>query len=101
MADGATWVAGGRGRMGGHACLGSLFVLGAGAAPLAPLRAALEGRPGVYGGASTLPGDAGVVARLLAADGETLRAGLAAAWTAARTALAAPRREGSANEAAR
>jgi urease accessory protein len=90
VADGATWVASGRGRLGGHACLGSLFVLGAGAAPLGPLRAALDGRPGVYGGASTLPGDAGVVARLLAADGETLRAGLAAAWTAARAALQLP-----------
>ena len=31
-----TGLAGGRGRMGGHACLGSLFVLGAGVAPLAP-----------------------------------------------------------------
>jgi urease accessory protein len=90
VADGATWMAGGRGRMGSHTCLGSLFVLGAGSAPIASLRAGLEGCPGVYGGASLLPGGAGVVARLLAADGETLRSGLAAAWAAARAALGLP-----------
>jgi urease accessory protein len=89
-AGGTEWQAGGRGRMGSQSCLGTLFVLGAGVAPLVALRAALDGRPGVYGGASALPGGAGVVARLLAADGAAMRAGLAAAWTAARAALDLP-----------
>jgi urease accessory protein len=90
IVGGGEWEAGGLGRMGRYACLGSLFVLGGGTAPLAPLRAVLAALPDAYAGASALPDGAGVVARVLAADGHTLRSCLTAAWAAARGALDLP-----------
>ena len=83
---------------------GSLVVVHRGAergpgreAVLAALRAALAPTEAFYGGASALPNEAGVGARLLARDGATLRAGLEAAWRAVRLALygtpPAPRRK--------
>lgn len=91
---GAHWQAGGRGQMGTYTCQGTLFVLGAGTAALEPLRLALREATGAgaptYGGASALPGGAGVMARLLAIDGTALRAGVDACWSAAREALGFP-----------
>ena len=61
------------------------------------LRAALAPTDSLYGGASALPNEAGVGARLLARDGAALRRGLDAAWRAVRLALygapPAPRRK--------
>jgi urease accessory protein len=54
---------------------------------LTSLRAALEEVEGIFAGASALPNDAGVFARILAPDAITLRAALQQAWIAARTAL--------------
>jgi len=51
------------------------------------LRGALADGGQAYGGASTLPGDVGAWARLLADDGLALRAGLHAAWSAVRLLL--------------
>lgn len=51
------------------------------------LRGALAGDERAYGGASTLPGEAGAWVRLLAEDGAVLRRGLHSAWSALRTAL--------------
>jgi len=51
------------------------------------LRGALAGNEHAYGGASTLPGDAGAWVRLLAEDGAALRLGLHSAWSASRAAL--------------
>ena len=54
---------------------------------LAALRSALRPTDEFYGGASALPNEAGIGARLLATDGAALRRGLAAAWCAVRLAL--------------
>jgi urease accessory protein len=86
-ADGARLWAGAVGVTGLSGCQGGLLVLGAGAAPLAPLRTALSGRSGVIAGASLLPEDTGVMARLLCTDGALLRAALHLAWAAARASL--------------
>jgi urease accessory protein len=94
VVPGEAFQAGGRGQMGAYACHTTLFVLGAGEVPLAAMRAALRDATGggapTYGGASALPGGAGVIARLLATDGTALRAGLDACWSAAREALGLP-----------
>jgi urease accessory protein len=49
-----------------------------------PLRSALDAVPGLWGGASSLPREAGVVCRFLAQDGRALRAGLDGLWRTAR-----------------
>ena len=79
---------------------GTVFVVGRtrpAETTAAALREALEGIGGLYAGASTLPNGCGAVARLLAADGVALRAGMGAAWAAARRSLVggtpAPRRK--------
>lgn len=79
---------------------GTVFVVGwtaSAKATAAALREALEGIGDIYAGASTLPNGCGAVARLLAADGVALRAGMGAAWAAARRSLVggtpAPRRK--------
>jgi len=51
------------------------------------LRAALNGVSGLYAGASTLPNQAGVWARLLASDALVLHRGFSAAWSAVRRVL--------------
>ena len=51
------------------------------------LREAMASTGAVYGGASALPNESGVIARLLAEDGAALRRGLEAAWRAVRLAL--------------
>ena len=51
------------------------------------LRGALAGDGAAYGGASTLPREAGAWVRLLAADGAALRRGLHSAWSALRAVL--------------
>ena len=48
---------------------------------------ALAAVPGAVAGTGTLPGGAGVLARILAPTGATVRRGLDAAWAAAREAL--------------
>lgn len=65
----------------------TLLVLGAGARPLEPLRRALESGERLRAGASLLPEDTGVMARILASDGPALRGALHRAWSAARVAL--------------
>jgi urease accessory protein len=71
------------------AAQGSLWVCAPGSPDelAATLSRALEQVPGVHAGASTLPGDAGAIARLLAYDAVTLAAGFRAAWRALRCAL--------------
>lgn len=54
---------------------------------LEELRAALNGISGLYAGASTLPNQAGVWARVLASDALVLNRGLHAAWSAVRRIL--------------
>jgi urease accessory protein len=88
--EGAAWRRADPGLAGHFACLGSVLVLGAGDAPLTPLRAALEAQPGAYGGATRLPEHIGVLARVLAADGVALRAALGACQFAIRAALELP-----------
>jgi len=94
FAAGADWQAGGCGRMGRYRCQGTVLVLGAGDQPLGALRAALASAAGggapTYGGASSLPNGAGVMARVLATDGTALRAALDGCWSAARAALGLP-----------
>lgn len=51
---------------------------------LSRLRTALDGIPGLYAGASSLPSKAGVWARLVADDAHALRTGITAAWSALR-----------------
>ena len=53
----------------------------------ATLGAALDQVPGLHAAASTLPGDTGAVARLLAPDARVLGDGFRAAWRALRHAL--------------
>jgi hypothetical protein len=65
----------------------TLLVLGAGAAPLGPLRSAIGKDARLRAGASALPEEAGIFARLLASDGATLRDTLQRAWVAVRVAL--------------
>ncbi len=54
------------------------------AALVEALRAALPATPGVYAGASSLPGDCGAWVRVLAADALRLRDALQCAWYSAR-----------------
>jgi urease accessory protein len=65
----------------------TLLVLGAGAGPLEALRGAIENGERLRAGASLLPEEAGVMARILASDGPALRTALQRGWTAARVAL--------------
>ncbi len=51
------------------------------------LREALDGCPGVYAGASVLPGDCGAWGRILAEDGHALRTALKAGWRSLRTKI--------------
>jgi urease accessory protein len=53
----------------------------------AALRAALAECPGVYAGASALPGGCGAWGRILAEDGHALRTALKAGWMALRTKI--------------
>lgn len=75
------------GRFGAH---GSLWVLSrdrpAGEL-IEALREKLAAVAGIYAGASLLPNQVGAAVRLLAEDGVALRAGLFAAWSAAREVL--------------
>jgi urease accessory protein len=87
VARGTAMRAGAPGVMGSHLCQGTVLVLGAGSAPLEGLRQAFGP---AYGGASLLPGEVGVVGRVLTADGASLRAVLQRAWGAARAALGLP-----------
>lgn len=66
---------------------GSLYVIAREADPdalCAGLRAGLRNLTGCYGGVSALPNQAGAYVRLLAPDGQSLRAALDASWRAAR-----------------
>jgi urease accessory protein len=68
---------------------GTVWVLSSSAIPalLEGLRAALRGVSGLYAGASTLPNQAGVWARLLASDALMLNRGLRATWSEVRRVL--------------
>jgi urease accessory protein len=74
-----------------HRCgaQGSLWVCAPGSSVelAAALSGALDQVPGLYAGASTLLGGAGVVARLLACDALALGEGFRAAWRAVRRVL--------------
>lgn len=85
---------------GGHATLGTLFVIrrGEGAGALVDaLRAATAALGDVYAGASTLPNGCGAWLRIMAADAVALRAAMTAAWQSVRHLLTgrvpAPRRK--------
>jgi urease accessory protein len=90
--------AGDPGIFGGWRCQATLFVMQrkvAQAELVARLRAAVAATARAIGGASELPAGCGAWARILAADAAALRAGMLAAWSAARTCLLgvpAPRR---------
>jgi len=73
-----------RGLLGGHAALGSLFVVSRGLSSDV-LAAAVDGVP--CAGCSELPGGAGAWLRVLAGDSATAAAAVHAAWRAARVAL--------------
>ncbi|HEY8946966.1 MAG TPA: urease accessory protein UreD [Polyangiaceae bacterium] len=88
--QGSLWRSSAPGLGGEYTCQGNVFVLGAGEAPLAPLRTLLDTLPGIYGGATLLPGRAGVLARVLAVDGVALRAALSACHSRARLAFGLP-----------
>ncbi|NOT57369.1 MAG: urease accessory protein UreD, partial [Deltaproteobacteria bacterium] len=68
---------------------GTVWVLSSSALPelLTGVRAALRSVSGLYAGASTLPNQAGVWARLLASDALMLNRGLRAAWSEVRRVL--------------
>ncbi|HEX6102367.1 MAG TPA: urease accessory protein UreD, partial [Alphaproteobacteria bacterium] len=84
-ARGADWTRRIPGVTGDAVGTASLIILGPDAPGLvAPLRAALDVVPGLWGGASLLLGGTGVVCRLLAQDGRALRSGLDAVWRATR-----------------
>ena len=95
---GDAWAEGAIGGLGNHAAQGTVMVLARSRPPITDaLRAAVRDRPGLYAGASDLPGGAGAWVRLLATDGATLTSAMTAAWSAAREALTghvpAPRRK--------
>lgn len=73
------------GMLGGHQALGTLFVVAPGAGP--ELFGAVSERPGVYAGASRLPGEAGAWLRVLAPDTGPAVATVREAWSAARQRL--------------
>ena len=87
--DGRAWAAGTPGIATSGGGQASLVVLDPGdpAALVQCLAAALAPIPNLYAGASVIPGEGGAWTRLLAGDGIALRAGLTAAWVAARTHL--------------
>lgn len=75
---------------GGKGAQGSFFAITRAPsrdAMLDVLREALEPLPGLYAGVSTLPGDSGAWARVLAADGAALNAAMVACWRAARRSV--------------
>jgi len=87
---GATMAAGMPGVNGTYRGHGSITVLvpeRRGGELVKALRDAVEKTPGIYAGASTLPGGAGAWLRVLAEDGAALRGGLDAAWRAVRQLL--------------
>jgi urease accessory protein len=86
-ASGASVERGLPGVTGEHRHVGTVLVLGAGAAPLEPLRRVLAPHERLRAGASLLPENVGVIARVLASDGPALRAALQRAWSSAREAL--------------
>jgi urease accessory protein len=88
--QGLIWRSAAPGLTGPYTCQASIFVLGAGISPLAPLRELLDERPGIYAGATSLPEGVGVLARLLARDSVALRAALSACHAAIRAALDLP-----------
>jgi urease accessory protein len=78
----------------GYAAQATVMVLSPGdrvSPVLDALRGALAGLAETYAGASLLPNDCGVWARLLSADGAALRASVDAVWGAAREALTGAR----------
>ncbi len=89
-ADGAALAARCPGVSGDMAMQGSLFVI-TNQVPaktmVEALRAAITDEAEVYGGASSLPREAGAWCRILAADAAVLRASLGQAWSAARALL--------------
>ncbi len=73
-----------------HAALATLFVLTGNDDPgpiLGAVRSALAALPEAYAGASLLPNDCGLWARILTPDGASLRTAMHAAWAAAREAI--------------
>ena len=93
---GEAWTRRSPGMAGDAAGLATVIVLDREAAALpVRLRAALHGIRGLWAGASLLPNGIGAICRMLAADGQALRSGVAAGWSAARmewTGAAPPRR---------
>lgn len=77
-----------------HAALATVFVLTGNddvKSILGAVRNALAALPEVYAGASLLPNDCGLWARILATDGASLRTAMHAAWAAAREAITGTR----------
>ena len=77
-----------------HAAIATVFVLTGNDDPgpiLDAVRNALAALPEAYAGASLLPNDCGLWARILAPDGASLRTAMHAAWAAAREAITGTR----------
>jgi urease accessory protein len=75
---------------GEYAAQGSFYALGRRGVTghvLEGLRSALDGIPDIYGGASTLPNNAGAFVRLLARDASCLRTALLQSWRQCRMIL--------------
>ncbi|MDB4973149.1 MAG: hypothetical protein JWN48_1490 [Myxococcaceae bacterium] len=85
--DGSVGVTAGLGGPRALPCQGTVLALGAGSLPLHALREAWPAQAGLLGGATLLPNELGVLGRVLASDGATLRRALHAAWLAVRAAL--------------
>jgi urease accessory protein len=82
---GEDWLARNPGVTGTAAGMATMIMLGSHMdAILEPLRARLEAVWGIWAGASLLPDGVGAVCRILAQDSRGLRAGISAAWHAAR-----------------
>ena len=82
---GEAWLTRNPGVTGTAAGMATMIMLGSHIdAVLEPLRARVEAASGLWAGASLLPDGVGAVCRILAQDSRGLRAGISAAWHAAR-----------------
>ena len=82
---GEAWLSRNPGVTGAAAGMATVIILGPNLHPFPErLRAKLHAIPGIWAGVSSLPDGVGAVCRMLAEDGRAMRAGLLAAWCAAR-----------------
>jgi urease accessory protein len=88
--DGRDFLAGRPGVLGRFRCLGTMVAIHRGRSAddlLSAVRDAMASLEGVYAGATSLPGEVGIVLRYLAEDGLALRRASGAAWASLRTLI--------------